>query len=91
MMISEVPKRYSEIFKAEYTLSIYKGIQLIKPNSIVLKPDRPQDDRLAACVIAQQYSSATFVSLCFHYRKGKFGDVLKNVIVSILFALLKTA
>jgi hypothetical protein len=28
---------------------------------------------LTACVIAQQYSSATFVSLHFYFHKEKFG------------------
>jgi hypothetical protein len=31
-------------------------------------------------VIAQQYSSATFVSLPFHSHKEKFGARFKNVI-----------
>jgi len=31
----------------------------LNPNSNSLEPDRPQHDRPAACVIAQQYSSAT--------------------------------
>jgi hypothetical protein len=34
-----------------------------------VKPDRLQHDRHAAYVISQQYSSATFISLRFHYRK----------------------
>jgi hypothetical protein len=34
----------------------------------------------AAGVIAQQYSSATFVSLCFHSRKDKFGPRFENII-----------
>jgi len=43
---------------------IHKAVQTI------FKPDRRQQDRsAAACVIAQQYSSATFVSLRHHYRK----------------------
>ena len=46
-----------------------------------MEPDRPQRDHLAACVIAQQYSPATFVSLCFHFRKGKFGARFKCVTV----------
>ena len=50
-----------------------------------LEPDRPQHDRPAASVIAQQYSSATFVSLCYHSRKEIFGVHFKNVItVSLL-------
>ena len=45
--------------------------------------DRPQHDRPAACVIAQQYSSATFYSLRFHSHKENFGIRCKNVINSI--------
>jgi hypothetical protein len=33
------------------------------------------------CVIAQQYSSATFVSLHFHSRKEEFGARFKRDIV----------
>jgi hypothetical protein len=43
-----------------------------------MEPDRPQYNRHAACVIAQQYSSATFLSLHFHYRKKKFVMRLKK-------------
>jgi len=42
----------------------------------------------AACVIAQQYSSAYFVSLRFHTRKEKFSALLKNIIIQS-FTLLK--
>jgi hypothetical protein len=45
----------------------------------ILKPDRPQHDRTAVRVIAQQYSSATFVPLRFHSRKESFGAPLENV------------
>jgi len=38
-------------------------------SSNTLTSDRPQHDRHAACVITQQYSSATFVSLRFHSRQ----------------------
>jgi hypothetical protein len=34
-------------------------------NRSSLEPDRQQQDRPAACVIAQKNSSATFVLLCF--------------------------
>jgi hypothetical protein len=42
-------------------------------NSITLEPDRPQHDRPADCVIAQHYSSDTFVLLRFYSRKEKLG------------------
>jgi hypothetical protein len=45
-----------------------------------VEPDRLQRDSLAACVIAQQRSSLTFVSLHFHCRKEQFGSHFKNVI-----------
>jgi hypothetical protein len=55
------------------------------PNT--LYRDRPQHDYPAACVIAQQYSPATFLSLRFHFRNKKFGERLKNVIS--LFSLFQ--
>ena len=36
------------------------------PNPNTMEPDRPQYDRPAACVIAQQHSPANFVSKHFH-------------------------
>ena len=42
-----------------------------------MEPDRPQHDCLAACVIAQQYSSACFVLLLFHCRKDEAGAFLR--------------
>jgi hypothetical protein len=55
----------------------YKAVGLIS-NSNTPEADRPQHDRPAACVIAQQYSSATFVSLRFISRKEKFGSCLNS-------------
>jgi hypothetical protein len=46
---------------------------------------RPQHGRPAACVPAQQYSSANFVTLRFHTRKEIFGASLKNITISIFF------
>ena len=46
----------------------------------------------AACVIAQQYSFATFVSLRFHsshYHKEKFGASFKNAATSVFLLVLK--
>jgi hypothetical protein len=48
-----------------------RSVEIKKTNT--LQPDRLQRDRPVACVIAQQYSSATFVSSRFHYLKEKFG------------------
>ena len=45
--------------------------------SDTLGHDRLQHDRPVACVITQQYSSATFVLLRFDSRAEKFGALLK--------------
>jgi hypothetical protein len=58
---------------------MYKRVQL-KPNSTTLEPDRLQHDQPAACVITQQYSSATLISFCNHFVLGKFNMHFKNVI-----------
>jgi len=42
-----------------------------------MHPDRPQHDRPATCVIAQQCPSVPFVQLHFHSRKEKFGALKK--------------
>jgi hypothetical protein len=58
-------------------MCIYKTF-LLKPNSKTQEPDRLQHDRPAACVIAQQYSSANSVSLRFHYPKEYFKQCVFN-------------
>jgi hypothetical protein len=50
---------------------VHKEIHL-KSVLSVLESDRPQHDCPAASVIAQHYSSATFVSLRCLYHKEKF-------------------
>jgi hypothetical protein len=44
----------------------YKGVQLRQGS-----PHRQHNDRAAACVIAQQYSSAICILFPFHSRKEK--------------------
>ena len=55
------------------------------PNSSIIEPDRPQHERPAAPVVAQQYSSATFISQRFHTRQGKVWRSYKNIIDSFFF------
>jgi len=50
---------------------VHKGVRL-KSVLSVLESDRQQHDCPAVIVIVQQYSSATFVSLRYHYHKEKF-------------------
>jgi hypothetical protein len=52
-----------------------------------LDPDSPQHTRPAACVIAQQYSSATFMSERLQYRKEKIRRALEILyfFISVLF------
>jgi len=54
------------------------------PPPIPSEPLRPQHDRPAVSVIAQQYSSATSVSLCFPTRKRKISLFANRPHVSIL-------
>lgn len=63
---------------------LYKAVQL-KCNSNTLEPNRPQHDRLAACVIAKQYSSDTVGSLRFHFHKGKKFAARLKIVVSLVF------
>jgi len=56
-------------------------VEIQTRNTLAL--DRPQYDRSTACVIAQQYSSTTFVSLRFRFRKEKFGARLRTIITEI--------
>jgi hypothetical protein len=60
------------------------------PNFNTLESERlqhqpPSAGGGAACVIAQQYSSATFASPIFHSRKEKLGSRFKNVAISNFF------
>jgi len=50
-----------------------------------LDPDLPQYEHPAACVIVQQYSSATIVSLHCHSRKEKLGVHFQIVTIPFLF------
>jgi len=60
-------------------------------SSNTMTPDWPQLVCSATSVIAQQYSSITFVSPHFHSRQVKFGTPFKDVILSICFHFLKIA
>jgi hypothetical protein len=49
-----------------------------------VEPDGSQHDCPAACVIAQQYSSTVFFSLCLYSHKRKFSTYSKNVFTLLL-------
>jgi hypothetical protein len=51
----------------------------LRPNSRTLEHDRQQRYRSAVCLIAHQYSYATFVWLRFHFLQEKFGALCKGV------------
>jgi hypothetical protein len=69
------------------SMHIHVWASTCNPNSITQKPNWPQRDCPTALVIAKQYSSASFFSLCFHYRKEIFDALYKNVIISNLLFL----
>jgi hypothetical protein len=60
--------------KSRLKHSGFRKLQLARPN---------------ACVIVQQYSSVTFVSLLFQSGKEKFRLVFENVTISVFFVLFK--
>jgi len=51
--------------------------------------DRLHRDRNGVSFIAQQCSSTTFVSICFHSRKERLSAHFKNVILFILLFLFR--
>jgi len=53
----------------------------LNQTSCTFEPDRPQHDHPTTCLIAQQYSSGTCVTLRSHSRNEKFGARFKNVII----------
>jgi hypothetical protein len=50
-----------------HCIRIYEEVKL-QSKHCTLEPDRWDHGRLVACVIAQQHSPATFVSLRIHFR-----------------------
>ena len=66
------------------TIYVYTRKSSWNPNSSTLEPDRPQYDHPDAGVIAQQYSSATFVSVCFHSRIERFTALFKAIVFNFL-------
>jgi hypothetical protein len=58
-------------------------------DSNTLEPDRPQHDRPDAYAIEQQFSSAPFLSLSFHFRNKKLETLSK--ILFYFFIFLKIA
>ena len=72
--------------KVNIRLTVYVYIRKSSWNtdSDIQEPDRPQQDHPAACVIAQQYSSAAGFTLRFQSRKEKYGARFMNIITSCL-------
>jgi len=58
--------------RTRWNIYVYTRQSSWNPNSNTLEPDRPQHDRPAACVIAQQYFSITLVILRCHSHKEEF-------------------
>jgi hypothetical protein len=60
------------------TIYVYTRETISITNSSTLESDRPQHNSPIACVIAQQYSSATLVSLRFHSCTKKIRRTFQN-------------
>ena len=59
----------------------------VNPHSKTLELDRLQHDRPAACVITQQYFSATSVSLRLGSRRENFGIIRKSYYINFIYFL----
>jgi hypothetical protein len=69
---------------------MYREGNPVEIQTPTLEPGWPQHDSPAACVMAKQYFSATFISLCFYSCKEKFSACFKNVIIFIfIYVFLK--
>jgi hypothetical protein len=51
----------------------------------MLEPDWLQHGCPTACIITQQYSSNTFISLLLHYHKEKFDALFKEFFCNLHF------
>jgi hypothetical protein len=67
----------------------YKGVQL-KSNLNTLEPEGLLHVCPAACVIAQQYSSATVVSLRFHFPQGKIQCAFQKCFLLIFVGVFRS-
>jgi hypothetical protein len=56
-----------------------------------MQTNRPQNDLNDICVFAPQYSSATLVSLRFHFRNNRFRDEFQNCYYFVVLLFKKIA
>jgi hypothetical protein len=84
---SEFVVTVKRAFRTKYHIHAYKDSPVQIHASTHWKPDRSQHGRPTACY-HQPYSSATFVSLCFHSRDEKFSMGFKNTTISFLLLFL---
>jgi len=69
------------------SIYLYVSKSCWNPSSNTLEPHQSQYDHSIACVVAQHYASAIFVSLCCHSHKGKLDVELKKFLFNFLFCL----
>ena len=81
-----VPEDLAQV-ATDYRYAKYTRQLSWNTNSKTVEPDRSQRDRPAACVIAQQYSSAKFVSLLSHSRNEKIGALKTSLFQKFVFFL----
>jgi hypothetical protein len=66
-------------------LYVYAGECSLNSNSNTLESDWPQQYSPTTCDITQQYSSATFLSLRFHFWKKEFSMHFKMLLFYFFF------
>ena len=70
------------------TVYVYTRDSSWNPNCNILGPYQLQYNGPVASAIAQQYSSTTFISLCFNSHKEKYGVHYKSIVSISLFKKL---
>jgi hypothetical protein len=83
--------RKSELSTHTFAYTRIQAAAHLKSDSNTPEPDRPQHDRPAACVIAQQHSSTAFVSLRFGSSKEKLGARIKILLLKSFLTFLNVA
>ena len=84
--VPESPAHVEILRKSESSKHMVNCISILNPNCNTPEPDRQEHNRPAACVLAQQYSSATFVLSRVHTRNEKLGACFNMLFKTVVTA-----